>query len=71
MWHSFVDEEWNHPSITFRLAYLEATCYQGQNLTFKDLRLAWDGKPSPWLDAILAKVGKKMSDWEFYSYEDE
>ena len=54
------------------LACLEATYYLGHDLTDDDLTSAvCDGKQSPWLDAILAKMGKKMSDWKFYSWDDE
>ena len=59
------DAEWSRDTTAFRLAYLEARCYLGQDLTEDDLDLAYDGKPSPWLDAILGKVGRKMSDWKF------
>ena len=64
MRRSAVDEEWNDYLLVFELAYLEAKCYLGQNLTKDDLESSWEGKPSPWLDAILAKSGRKMSDWK-------
>ena len=67
MWHSEVGDEFrNDRYLVFTLAYLEARCYLGQNLTDDDLYSSWEGKPSPWLDAILAKSGRKMSDWKRY-----
>ena len=65
-WLSVVDEQSNNMSTTFQLAYLEARGYLGQELTNDDLYSSERGKPSPWLDAILAKSGKNMSDWKFY-----
>ena len=38
---------------------------------FIPIHLGKVGKPSPWLDTILVKIGKQMSDWEFYSWEDD
>ena len=67
LWHSDVDDEFrNDRQLVFTLAYLEARCYLGQHLTDDDLYSSWEGKPSPWLDAILAKSGRQMSDWAFY-----
>ena len=60
-WRLIVDDLGK--TLTFHIAYLEARCYLGQDLTDEGLYASWERKPSPWLDAILAKVGKKMSDW--------
>ena len=70
-YQSMLETERNEKTLTFHLAYLEATCYRGHNLTLEDLYSSWEGKPSPWLDTILVKIGKQMSDWEFYSWEDD
>ena len=66
LYQNLVDEDENDYSRVFHLAYLEAKCYLGQDLTFDDLESSWKDKPSPWLDAILAKSGRKMSDWKRY-----
>ena len=70
-YRSCVEDEWNDKISVFHLAYLEATCYLSQDLTCDDLLASWNGTPSPWLDNILAKTGRQMSDWEFYPCDDE
>ena len=61
-----MDEDLNGKITSFHIAYLKTKVYLGEDLTRGGLYSSWDDEPSPWLDAILAKVGKKMSDWDWF-----